>query len=68
MKNKNLKLIMFYFFTYCKARKKGWNELIDTMLAAINNHGFDVKEINGKWCLVKLDEFENKGVENVDKE
>ena len=43
---------MYFFLSYCKARKKGWNDIKDAMLSALHAHGFDVKDIGGKWCLV----------------
>ena len=48
-------LVMFYFLNYCKSRKNGWTGLMDAMLNVLHDHGFDVKEIQGKWCLVEYD-------------
>ena len=45
--------VMFYFLTYCKAVRNGWEEVVDPMLNALGAHGYEVREIGGKWCLVK---------------
>ena len=54
--------VLFYFLTYCAARKKGHRELEDAMLNAIHDHGFDVEtQANGNWALVqKEDNFEQE--------
>ncbi len=48
-------IVLYYFLYYCKSRQKGWDDLMEAMLNALHDHGFDVKDINGKWCLVKLE-------------
>ena len=52
--------VMFYFLSYCKAKMKGWDEFAEYMLNALHDRGFDMKEINGKWCLVKKDDENGK--------
>ena len=47
------KFVMFYFATYCKARKKCWDDLAETMLNALHDRGWDAVEINGYLCLVE---------------
>ena len=52
--------VLWYFATYCKSVAKGWNDLADAMLNALRDHGYDVKKIDGKLCLVENDGGEDE--------
>ena len=54
MSKQKLLQVYYYFLTYCKARRKGWDEIKNAMLAALHDHDFDVIETPGRLCLVRL--------------
>ena len=48
----DMQYVAFYFISYCKARAHGWDDLAEAMLNALHDHGYDIKLIDGKHCLV----------------
>ena len=41
------------FIMYCTEKASGRNDMADMILSVIHAHDFDVRIIQGKWCLVK---------------
>lgn len=42
-----------YFLLYCRAQAEKCPDTGLLLLGIINDFGYDVKEILGKWCLAK---------------